>query len=84
MRARVRRYARAGAVCAARTGAGMSAEATMTITKAEAWMAMPSASEGIGSPKTMMPPAMHEMFAAVPVIAMTGTASPSCRERALA
>ena len=56
----------------------------MTMTKAVAWMAMPSASLGIGSPKTMIPPAMHEMFAAVPVMAMTGTASPSCSERAYA
>ena len=32
---------------------------------------MPSGSLGIGSPKTMMPPAMHEMLAAVPVMAMT-------------
>jgi hypothetical protein len=43
---------------------------------------MPSACCGSGSPKTTMPPAMQEMFAAVPVIAMTGTASPSCSERA--
>ena len=54
----------------------------MTIRKATASMAMPTASPGSGSPKTMMPPAMQEMFAAVPVIAMTGTASPSCRPRA--
>ena len=50
--------------------------------KATAWTTMPSASPGSGSPKTMMPPAMHEMFAAVPVMAMTGTASPSWRPRA--
>ena len=43
---------------------------------------MPSASPGSGSPKTMMPPAMPATFAAVPVIAMTGTASPSCSARA--
>ncbi len=67
---------------AARTGAGVSALATMTSTKAEAWRATPSAVPGMGSPKTMMPPAMQEMFAAVPVIAMTATASPSCSERA--
>ena len=71
------RYAAAGATPAERTGAGVSAEATMTITKAIASMTMPRASPGMGSPKTMMPPAMQEMFAAVPVIAMTGTASPS-------
>ena len=34
------------------------------------------------APKTMIPPAMQLMLAAVPVIAMTGTASPSCRPRA--
>jgi hypothetical protein len=49
----------------------------MTSTKANAWTTMPSASLGIGSPKTMMPPAIVAMFAAVPVIAITGTASPS-------
>ena len=54
----------------------------MTMMNATASMAMPSASPGSGSPKTMMPPAMQETFAAVPVIAMTGTASPSCRPRA--
>ena len=46
------------------------------------WTTMPSAVPGIGSPKTMMPPAMPAMFAAVPVMAMTSTASPSCRLRA--
>jgi hypothetical protein len=30
----------------------------------------------------MIPPAIPAMFAAVPVIAMTSTASPSCRPRA--
>src|SRR3954451_3500390 len=67
---------------AERTGAGVSAEATTTSTKAMPWMAIPSAVPGIGSPKTMMPPAMPAMFAAVPVMAMTSTASPSCRLRA--
>ena len=43
---------------------------------------MPSASQGIGSPKTTMPPAMQETLAAVEVAAMTGTASPSCSPRA--
>ena len=40
--------------------------------------------EGIGSPKTMMPPRMQDTLAAVEVAAMTGTASPSCRPRAQA
>ena len=63
-------------------GAGVSADATQTITKATAWSDDASALPGIGSPKTMIPPAMQEMLAAVPVTAMTGTASPSCRPRA--
>src|SRR4028119_2473611 len=67
---------------AGRGAAGRGGEAKMAVTKAGAWMAMPGALEGIGSPKTMMPPAMQLMFAAVPVMAMTGTASPSCSERA--
>jgi hypothetical protein len=50
-----------------------------TSTKAKAWTTMPSTVPGIGSPKTMIPPAMQAMFAAVPVIAMTSIASPSCR-----
>ena len=54
----------------------------MTITKAAAWTTIPRTSPGIGSPKTMMPPAMQEMFAAVPVMAMTETASPSWSDRA--
>jgi hypothetical protein len=54
----------------------------MTSTKASAWSTMPNASLARGSPKTMIPPAIVAMFAAVPVIAMTATASPSCRERA--
>ncbi len=54
----------------------------MTSTKAVACRTMPKASLGIGSPKTMIPPAIVAMFAAVPVIAMTGIASPSCSERA--
>jgi len=54
----------------------------ITSTKATAWTTTPSAVPGIGSPKTMIPPAMPAMFAAVPVIAMTSTASPSCRLRA--
>ena len=43
---------------------------------------MPTASLGIGSPKTTMPPRMQETLAAVEVAAMTGTASPSWRPRA--
>ena len=43
---------------------------------------MPIVVPGSGSPKTMMPPAMQEMFAAVPVMAMTATASPSWSDRA--
>src|SRR2546421_702230 len=54
----------------------------MIMRNATASMAMPRASPGSGSPKTMMPPAMQEMFAAVPVMPMTRTASPSCRPRA--
>ena len=42
----------------------------------------PTGPAAIGSPKTMMPPAMPAMFAAVPVTAITGTASPSCSARA--
>ena len=77
-RARVWRQRRAGA----RTGAGIIAEATITSTKASACSVTPSGLPAIGSPNTMMPPAMPAMFAAVPVTAITGTASPSCRPRA--
>ena len=34
---------------------------------------------GSGSPNTMNPPTMPATLAAVPVTAITGTASPSCR-----
>src|SRR5207249_3770463 len=69
--ARTVRYAVAADVAvAARTGAGISADATTTMTKATDCTTIPSASPGIGSPNTMMPPAMQQMFAAVPVIAM--------------
>ena len=61
----------AAARSAERTGAGVSAEAVTTSTKAMAWTTIPSAVPGIGSPKTMMPPAMQEMLAEVPVMAMT-------------
>ena len=73
---------RAGGGAGGADRAGVSAEATITRMKARACRAMPSASLGSGSPKTMIPPAIVAMFAAVPVIAMTGTASPSCSERA--
>src|SRR5215218_4835197 len=58
----------AGAVPAARTGAGVRAAATMTSRKANDWSAMPSASLGIGSPNTTMPPAMQETLAPALVI----------------
>ena len=51
----------------------------MTIRKARLWRTIPSVSLGMGSPKTMMPPAMAETFAAALVRAMTGTASAFCR-----
>ena len=54
----------------------------MTSTKANDWSTMPSVSPGIGSPKTMMPPAIVETLAAALVIVITGTASPVCRPRA--
>ena len=60
---------------AARIGPGVSAEATITIRNARLWSTIPSASPGIGSPKTMIPPAMAETFAAALVIAINGTAS---------
>ena len=41
-----------------------------------------SVSPGIGSPNTTMPPMIVDTLAAVEVEAMTGTASPSCSERA--
>ena len=47
----------------------------MTIRKARLCSTIPSASLGIGSPKTMIPPAIAETFAAALVSAMTGTAS---------
>ena len=74
--------AQGGAVCqtalaaAARIGGGVTRAATTTIAKASPCSTMPSVSAGIGSPKTTMPPMMHETFAAVDVDAMTGTASP--------
>ncbi len=54
----------------------------MTSRNATAWSTMPSVVPGSGSPKTMIPAATVVMFAAVPVIAITLTASPSCRPRA--
>src|SRR4051812_4997823 len=77
-----KRQAAAGAVPAARTGAGVSVAATMTSRKANDWSAMPRASLGIGSPNTMMPPAMQETLAPALVIVITGTASPVCSPRA--
>ena len=47
-----------------------------------AWMTMPSASPGIGSPNTTNPPVMAETLAAALVSVMTGTASPCWRPRA--
>src|ERR1700686_481673 len=67
---------------ALRTGAGMSAEAATTSTKASDWQTTPRALPAMGSPNTTMPPAMPAMLAVAPVTAMTGTASPSCRPRA--
>jgi very-short-patch-repair endonuclease len=68
---------------AARTGGGTSRAAQTTMVKASTCTTMPSASAGIGSPNTTMPPAMQETLAAVEVAAMTGTASPACMPRAL-
>ncbi len=72
----------ASGASAARSGAGVSAAATITRTKATLWMTMPSGSLGIGSPKTRMPPLIAETLAAALVSVMTGTASPFCRPRA--
>src|SRR5215211_3464868 len=67
---------------AARSGAGVSAAATITRTKAKLWSTIPSGSLGIGSPNTRMPPLMAETLAAALVRVITGTASPFCRPRA--
>ncbi len=64
------------AASAARTGAGVSAAATITSTKASDCTTMPSTVPGIGSPKTTMPPMIADTLAATLVQAMTGTASP--------
>src|SRR5829696_4404392 len=67
---------------AARIGAGVRAAATMTSRKASDWSTIPNASFGIGSPNTMMPPAMQETLAPALVIVITGTASPVWSPRA--
>jgi len=64
------------------TGAGISSAATQTMPNARICNAIPIALPGIGSLKTMNPPAMQATFAADPVTAMTGTASPSWSPRA--
>ena len=64
---------------AARIGAGVSAAAPRTRTKARIRAVKPSASSGIGSPKTIGPEAIVSAFAATVVIAITGTALPICR-----
>ena len=46
------------------------------------WTTTPSASPGIGSPKTTIPPAMADTLAAALVRVMTGTAWPFWRPRA--
>src|SRR4051794_39407930 len=65
-------YAEAEAAEAARSGAGVRAAATITIRKAEACSTRPSGSEASGSPKTRMPPAIAETFAAAAVSVITG------------
>ena len=67
---------------AARNGAGITAAATITSTKAKLWMTIPIGSLGIGSPKTRIPPLMADTLAAALVSVMTGTASPFWRPRA--
>ena len=67
---------------AARSGAGISAAAPITSRNAKHWTTMPSASPGIGSPKTRMPPEIAVTLAAALVSVMTGTASPFWRPRA--
>src|SRR5215211_1428613 len=67
---------------AARSGAGVSAAAMITSTKAQPWTAMPTGSLGIGSPNTRIPPLMADTLAAALVSVITGTASPTCRPRA--
>ena len=64
------------------SGGGVSAAAPMTSAKASTRTATPSASSGIGSPKTIGPEAIVTMFAAALVTAMTATAPPSWSERA--
>ena len=63
-------------VRAARSGAGVSAAAAITSTKAKLCRTMPTGSLGIGSPKTRMPPLIAVTLAAALVSVMTGTASP--------
>ena len=64
-RAARRAPVRPSAACsAARSGAGVRVAATITIAKARVWSAMPSASPGIGSPKTTSPPVIAETLAA--------------------
>ena len=58
-------------------GAGISAHATITSTNASDCTTTPTGLAAMGSPNTTIPPAMPAMFAAVPVTAITGTASPS-------
>jgi hypothetical protein len=58
------------------------AAAPMTSRKARHWTTTPSASPGIGSPKTRIPPEIAVTLAAALVIVMTGTASPFWRPRA--
>ena len=61
----------------------MSAAATITSMKAQRLerRSRPGRS-AIGSPNTMMPPAIAETLAAALVMVMTGTASPFWRPRA--
>src|SRR5690242_6851117 len=67
----------AATASAARIGAGITAAAAITRTKARLWRTMPSGLLAIGSPKTMMPPAMADTLAPALVRVITGTASPT-------
>jgi hypothetical protein len=60
----------------------MSAAAATTIAKARLLTPISTASLPSGSPKTTIPAGIAEMFPAIDVIAITGTASPICSDRA--
>ena len=64
------------------SGGGVSAAAAITSTNASRRTARPSGSSGSGSPNTIGPEAIVQMFAAALVTAITGTALPTWRLRA--